>query len=310
MTVKAIQNITPLVIVIVLLSSVMTFMSPHFLTILNLTQVLTATATLGILAVGASFVIGAGEIDLSVGGVMAASAAASLVLVAYLSVSPLWGPIFCLLIGGLFGVLSGGFVAYAKIPSFIVSLGMLSIARGLALLVSDGRPIYGLPEHVLALGQSELIGIPIPVIILGFVVIWALWQMSCTVFGHHTLALGDSEQAAERSGVRTKILKVKLFALSGVLAGLAGLIFMARVNAADPNAGMGYELTAITAAIIGGTSLFGGRASIAGAVLGAFLISLIQNSLTLMAMPAYYQQLVIGTLLILSVSLNWQRRGK
>ena len=182
---------------------------------------------------------------------------------------------------------------------------MLGIARGIGLIIApNGGAIYGLPSPVVYLGQGRPLGVPSPVIILIVVAILSHYLLAYSRFGRHTLAIGDSESAARATGIAVESLRRKLYTISGLMAGLAGLIFMARVNAGDPTAGYTYELTAITAAIIGGTSLFGGKGSILGAVIGALIMGVLQNGLNLLAVQSYYQQIAIGAVLILAVYID------
>ena len=262
-----------------------------------------ASATIGLLTIGASFVIGAAGLDLSVGSVLALCGAAASV-VAAAEMHWLFVVLACLFTGILVGLINGSIIAFIGIPAFIVTLGMLSVARGAALILTDGRPIYGLPEEIVFIGQGTLLAIPVPVWILIIAALILHIVLRKTSFGTHTLCLGDNEKAVFNAGVNVKLHKVKLYILSGFMAALAGLIFMGRVNAADPSAGLMYELTAITGAILGGTHLFGGRASIIGAVVGALVMGVLQNGLTLLAVPSYYQQVAIGAVLIIALAFD------
>lgn len=277
--------------------------SPLFASPENIINILLSSATIGLLAIGATLVIGAAGLDLSVGSILALSASVSAVLNLPWPLAIL----ICLLTGILTGGINGLIITFIKIPAFIVTLGMLSIARGLALVFTDGRPFYGLPEEIVFIGQGSFLEIPIPIWI--FLVTGLLMHILLrhTVIGAQLLCLGDNETAVYNAGVNVNKLKIKLYALSGLLAALAGLVFMGRVNAADPSAGLMYELTAITAAILGGTNLFGGRASVIGAMLGALTISVLQNGLTLLAIPSYYQQVAIGIVLILALSFEREK---
>ena len=290
--------------VLIVLAAVMSFLSEFFLTPDNLLNILLATATIGLLAIGATLVISAAGLDLSLGSVLGLSG----IVGAYTAVN-IEAPWFVAVIaalgtGAITGFISGQVIVRTGIPAFIVTLGMLGIARGLALVISDGRAIYGLPPELVFLGQGRPLGIPVPAIILILVSLLMHYVLAHTRFGYHTLALGDNESAARATGVRVERLRVMLYCLSGLMAGMAGLVFMARVNAGDPTAGLNYELTAITAAIIGGTNLFGGRGSILGALVGALIMGVLQNGLNLLAIQPYYQQMAIGAILILAVYLD------
>jgi ribose transport system permease protein len=175
-------------------------------------------------------------------------------------------------------------------------------------VLTNGVPVYGLPAPIVYLGQGRPWGVPTPVIILLAAALAAHVVLSHTRFGLYAQVVGDNEAAARAMGVRVERLKGQLYALSGGLAGLAGLVFAARVNAGDPTAGAAYELTAVTATIIGGTNLFGGRGSIVGTVIGALIMGVLQNGLNLLAVSSYYQQIAIGSVLVLAVWLDRLRR--
>jgi ribose/xylose/arabinose/galactoside ABC-type transport system permease subunit len=296
-----------LIIVLLGLSAFCSSMSDVFLSWPNLINILTASSTLGLLAIGAAFVIGAGGLDLSVGSIMAFSACLSAFLINVEAPSALYIIVSCLLCGVATGAVSGMLIGFLKLPAFIATLAMLSLARGAALVLSNGRPTYGLPSAVVFVGQGSVLGITIPTIIFFSVALLAQLILTRTSFGWHCLAIGDNERAARDAGIRIVANKCALYAFSGFLAALAGLLYMGRVNAADPNAGLTYELTAITAAVIGGTKLSGGRASVMGAVLGALIMGVLQNALTLLNVSAYYQQVAVGAILLIAVSFGQWR---
>jgi ribose transport system permease protein len=298
-------------IVLAVLCVTMAILSPFFLSVSNFLNILLATTTIGVLAIAATLILSSAGLDLSLGSVLGFAG----VVGAYLCVELEW-PWFTAIIGALgagalAGYVNGTLITRTRIPAFIVTLGMLGIARGVGLIIApNGGAIYGLPAPVVYLGQGRPLGIPMPVIILAFVAIIAHYILSYSRFGHHTLAMGDSEAAARATGIPVELLRRKLYVISGLLAGLAGLIFMARVNAGDPTAGYTYELTAITAAIIGGTSLFGGKGSILGAMVGALIMGVLQNGLNLLAVQSYYQQIAIGAVLILAVYIDQLQSAK
>ncbi|MFN0113725.1 MAG: ABC transporter permease [Paracoccaceae bacterium] len=296
-------------LVLVGLVVAMSLISPVFLSFSNLFNILLATSTVGILAIGATFIISAAGIDLSLGSVLGLASVSGAVMSVYLGLPWPFVIAGCLLAGMAAGAVNGLTVAVARVPAFIVTLGMMGIARGLALIISSGQGVYGLPAEILFLGQARPLGVPTPAYILVVVALISHYVLAHTRFGHHTLALGDNEQAARATGINVRRLRIQLYTLSGFLAGLAGLVFTARVNTGDPTAGLNYELAAITAAIIGGTNLFGGRGSILGTMIGALIMGVLQNGLNLLAVQSYWQQMAIGTVLVVAVWLD-QIRGR
>ncbi len=288
----------------------MSLLSPYFLSISNFLNILLATSVIGILAIGSTFVISSAGLDLSVGSVMGLAGVAGAVAMNQLGLNWVFGILACIIAGGIAGFFNGQLVTRAKIPAFIVTLGMLGVARGTALLLCDGKPIYGLSNEFLFLGQGRPFGIPFPVVIFIVVALITHYILASTKFGKHTLVIGDNQIAAVAMGININRHKVQLYALSGGLAGLAGMIFTSRVNAGDPTAGLNYELTAITAAIIGGTNLFGGKGSIIGTFIGALIMGVLQNGLNLLAVQSYYQRMAIGAVLILAVWFDQINRQK
>jgi ribose transport system permease protein len=300
------ESLLVLAILIVALS----FLSPYFLSVSNFLNILLATSVIGVLGFGATFVIAAAGIDLSLGSVLALSG-----VVGALSVNALNLPwpvaiVTCLAVGAFCGLVNGLLNAKAGIPAFIVTLGMLGVARGLGLVFTNGQPVYGMPEPLIFLGQGRPWGIPMPVFIFLAVAVIAHFVLAFTRFGKYAQVIGDNETAARAMGIRVERHRVALYVVSGTLAGLAGLLFLARVNAGDPTAGLNYELTAITAAILGGTNLFGGRASVLGTLIGALVMGVLQNGLNLLAVSSFYQQMAIGAVLVLAVWLDQVNRAR
>ena len=292
-------------VVLLVLSAAMALLSPFFLSLSNFLNILLATSTIGVLAIArdlrhrlgrarpvARFGHGAGRRGRRLRCGQSRQAPSLIGLAA------------CIAAGAIAGYINGQLITRAFVPAFIVTLGMLGLARGFALVISGGRVIYGLPPLIVYVGQGRPFGIPTPVIILVLTAIIAHCVLAYTRFGRHTLALGDSEGAARAAGIRVERHRRMLYTLSGALAGLAGMLFMARINSGDPTAGINYELTAITAAIIGGTNLFGGRGSILGTMIGALIMGVLQNGLNLLAVQSYYQQMAIGAVLILAVFID------
>ncbi len=297
--------------VLVALIAIMSWWNwPYFLTTSNALNILLATATIGVLAIGMTFVISSAGIDLSVGSLMAFSGVIGSQTVNVLNMPWPVCIVACIAAGAFAGMVNGLLITRGSIPPFIVTLGMLGVARGVALVLTNGVPVYGLPAPIVFLGQGRPWGMPVPVILLLATACVAHVLLSHTRFGLYAQVIGDNEAAARAMGVRVERQKTMLYALSGGFAGLAGLIFAARVNAGDPTAGLNYELTAITATIIGGTNLFGGRGSIVGTLIGALIMGVLQNGLNLHAVSSYYQQIAIGSVLVLAVWLDRLNAGQ
>lgn len=297
------------VVVLVALSAVMAIFSPYFLSVSNFMNILLATATIGVLAIAATFVLSSGGLDLSLGSVMGLSGVVGAAVAVKLGLPTPLAVLATIGAGAAAGLVNGLIITRAHVPAFIVTLGMLGVARGLALVISDGRVIYGLPQAMVYLGQGRPLGVPMPVIIFVATAVVMHLILAYSRYGQHTLAIGDNENAARTAGIDVAWRRLTLYTLSGALAGLAGLIFATRINSGDPTAGISYELTAITAAIIGGTNLFGGRGSILGTMIGALIMGVLQNGLNLLAVQSYYQQMAIGAVLVLAVFIDqWQVR--
>jgi len=291
-------------VVLILLCIVMSVLSPYFLSWNNFLNIFLATSVIGILAIGATFVIGSAAIDLSIGSILAVSAVVAGLVVKTAGLPWPLGIVAAIGTGALVGLVNGVLVTKGRIPPFIVTLGMLGIARGTAYILTEGRAIYGLPDPIVFLGQGRILGVPMPVIVFLAIALVTHLVLQHTRFGRYTLIIGDNETAARVTGLRVERHRIQVFMLSGALAGTAGLVLMGRLNAADPSEGLLYELTAITAAIIGGTNLFGGRGTIIGTVIGALIMGVVQNGLNLLAVQSFYQQVAIGVVLILAVWLD------
>jgi ribose transport system permease protein len=297
---------------------VFSLLSPNFLKFDNVIGILLATSVNGILALGVTFVIITGGIDLSIGTVMTLSAVITGVFITNLGLPIPIGIVAGILTGALTGLANGVLIARFRIPSFIVTLGMLNIAKGLALVISGLSPIYfsdapGFNEGAMgSLIGSVVPGLNIPNVVLvmfgaGLI---ASFVLSRTILGRYTFALGSNEEAARLSGVNVVRWKASVYVVCGMFAGLAGVVIAARLNSAQPSLGQGYELDAIAAAVIGGTSLSGGEGTILGTVIGAFIISTLTNGLRILSVPQEWQTVVTGGIVILAVYLDIVRRRR
>ncbi|ADW72612.1 MULTISPECIES: ABC transporter permease [Rahnella] len=294
-----------LVIIVITFS----FLSPVFFTVPNLLNILQQSSINGIIALGMTLVIISGGIDLSVGP----TAALSAVLGATLMVSGVPVPLAIMAtlgVGALCGVFSGMLVAYAGLQPFIVTLGGLSLFRALALIFTNGNPIFGIPMEFRTVINSTIFGVPAPIVIV-IAIAAILWTvMNKTPLGEYILAVGGNEEAARVAGVPVKRTKVTVFVISGVLASLASLILIGRLGAAEPTMGNLWELDAIAAAAIGGASLMGGKGSVIGTLIGAVILGSLRNGLTLLNIQAFYQLLATGLIIIIAMLIDRATRGK
>lgn len=298
------QSVVGLIIVCVVFS----IMSDAFLTRYNLFNVLRQSAVTGILAAGMVFVITTGGIDLSVGAVVAVVGVITAGLLQ--SGTPIAIAILAgLLVGCVFGLANGFAIAVVKLPSFIVTLATMTIGDSIALAYSGGLPISGLPSAFTWLGQGMVGPVPVPVILAIVVATIAGVLLQRTLVGRFAIAIGSNEQVTFLSGVNTMKWKMVVYALNGLLAGIAGIVLTARQNSGQPTAATGIELTVIAAVVIGGTRLSGGRGSMWGAMVGTVLMTIINNGLNLLNVSPYYQGLFVGGLILVAVALDRRNAG-
>jgi inositol transport system permease protein len=313
-----------IVLIFIVMFVGMTLLTNAFLHPRNLFNVVRQISVVGLIAIGVTMVIITTGIDLSSGSVLALGA----VFAASLAQQPGWHDakypglmvpvivpiVAALAIGILCGAINGGLIARFKIPPFIATLGMMTVARGFALIYSN-RPVSGLTDAYNFIGQGEIfkvisipgqppLGIPIPVIILAAVAIGAHVLLNNTRFGRHIYAVGGNEQAALISGLNVGRIKIGVYTIAGLLSGLAGLVLSSRVGSGQPGLGVGYELDAIAAAVIGGTSLSGGVGTIWGTIIGALIIGVLNNGLDLLNVSAYWQTIVKGSIIVVAVIVD------
>ena len=293
----------------VVICLVLSFITPQFLTVSNLTIIVTQVSINALLAFGVTFVIITGGIDLSLGSIVAVTGivAASL---AHPDDYPVVVPLLAgLLAGVLIGAANGLLITKSKVPPFIVTLGTMTIGRGLALILSKGRPISNLSDSFNFIGSGHVLGIPFPIVVLIAAFIICSIILKKTVLGRYIYAVGGNEQAAKAAGIEVNKIKMAVYSICGLLAALAGILLTSRITTGQPNAGVGFELDAIAAAIIGGTSTTGGVGTMTGTLIGVLLIGVINNGLDLLNVTSYYQQVVMGTIIIGAVLLDsWNQR--
>jgi ribose transport system permease protein len=281
-----------------------------FFTQRNLINILQQSSINACLAIGMTLVIISGGIDLSVGATAALCAVLSATLLKYGGGSPAVVILVSLSIGALCGLFNGAIIAYVGLQPFIVTLGTLSIYRALALLYTGGNPVLALPNEFRRIFTSDLFGLPVPVVIVGVLAIIASIVLAKTPIGEYIFAVGGNEEAARVSGVPIGLTKITAYVASGMLAALASVILMARLGAAEPTLGNLWELDAIAAAAIGGASLMGGKGSIFGTILGAIVLGMMRNGLTLLNVQAFYQLLATGIIILLAMLVDRLTRGK
>ncbi|MDA2938502.1 ribose ABC transporter permease [Acidobacteria bacterium AH-259-A15] len=286
-----------------LLCSVLSILTPYFLTVSNLLNVTQQTAINAIIAVGMTFVIISAGIDLSVGSILAF---AGVVLASALQAG--WSIPIAILIGlatgGLCGTVNGLLITFGKLPPFISTLGMMSVARGAALVYTQGRPISGFGPQFRTLATGEFLFIPLPVIIMIVIYVLSHFVLTRTKFGLYTYAIGGNEEATKLSGVNVLFHKTMVYAFSGLASGLGAVILTARLNSAQPIAGIMYELDAIAATVIGGSSLMGGEGTLQGTLIGALIMGVLRNGLNLLGVSSFLQQIVIGSVIIIAVLVD------
>ncbi|GAA1322595.1 ABC transporter permease [Nonlabens tegetincola] len=278
--------------------------NPNFLTWSNISGVLLATAVIAVLAVGTTFVIITGGIDLSLGTGMALCSVMTGVFITNLGMPIAVGVVGGVLTGVLMGLINGLNVTFLRLPPFIATLAMMMIAGGLALVISGVAPIYfssSAPTFKLLATGTLIPGLPNAVLITLVLAVLAYLVLNRSLLGRYTFAIGSNEEAARLSGVNTRRWKIYVYMLSGAFTGVAGVLIAARLDSAQPQIGQGYELQAIAAVIIGGTSLLGGRGSILGTVIGALIMGVLVNGLRIMSIQSEWQNIVVGTVVLIAV---------
>lgn len=298
-----------LIFIVFGLGVIMSVASSNFLTATNLLNVLRQISINGILALGMTVVCLTGGIDLSVGSIVAFSGIVAAGLLRDHGLPTVLVALISIAIGAAMGLYNGYFVAYWNAAPFVVTLSMMTIARGMTYVYSKGRPISNLPTSFLAIGKGSIAGIPAPTIILIIMFILASILLNKLKIGRYIYAVGGNENAAMVSGINVKRVKMFVYVLSGIACGVAAVILTARVSAGLPQAGESYELDAIAATVIGGTSLSGGRGRVWGTIVGAVLLGIVNNGLDLLNVSSFYQQIVKG-LIILGAILIDSKRNK
>ncbi|WP_233532424.1 ABC transporter permease [Paenibacillus alkalitolerans] len=302
------QGVGPLIGLLLILV-VLSVAAEDFLTVNNLLNVLRQISINALIAFGMTFVILTGGIDLSVGSILALSSALTAGLMA--GGTDTWLAVIAGLgAGAAMGAVNGLFIAKGRLAPFIVTLGTMTVFRGLTLVHTDGKPITGLNPDFALFGKGYFLQIPMPIIwmVIAFAVLYIV--LKHTTFGRRVYAIGSNEEATWLSGISTSKVKILVYSISGLLAAVSGLILTSRLNSAQPTAGMSYELNAIAAVVLGGTSLSGGRGIIAGTLIGAVIIGVLDNGLNLLNVSSFYQQVVKGAVILIAVLFDRAKKRK
>lgn len=290
---------------LILLIIVVSILNPSFLDLSNLLNLLRQISINGLIAFGMTFIILTGGIDLSVGSILALSSA-FIALMITSGVDPIIALIIGVLIGFVLGAVNGLLVTKGNMAPFIATLATMTIFRGLTLVITDGNPITNLGDSYLfqLFGKGYFIGIPVPAVTMIIVFVILLIILQKTTFGRHTYAIGGNEVAAKISGIKVNKIKFLIYGISGLMSALAGGILTSRLNSAQPTAGTSYELDAIAAVVLGGTSLTGGKGRIVGTLIGVLIIGVLNNGLNLLGVSSFYQQVVKGVVILIAVLID------
>lgn len=293
-----------IVVVLLLLCAFFSLTTKSFLTMKNLLNVVRQVSIIGIVAVGMTFVLLTGGINLAVGSWLAVTGVIASTLMVNFHVHPLLAMLAGIASVVLLGLATGVLIEKLELPSMIATLGVMTAARGLAFIVTGGLPIYSIPEAYVVLGQGYLWGIPVPVLfmIAAFAFGWFILEQTPT--GRYFYAMGGNHEAARLAGINISRMTLLTYAISGLLCGIAGVILMFRINSGQPTAGTGMEMDVITATVLGGVSLAGGEGKIFGVLIGCLIIGVLSNGLIIMNVGEYYQMVVKGLVLILAVGLD------
>jgi ribose/xylose/arabinose/galactoside ABC-type transport system permease subunit len=298
-----------LLLVLVALIILFGLINPRFATYSNMLNVLTQTSTYAIVAMGMTMVITKGGIDLSVGSLMALVTCVAFGLIdGGMHFVPALAIMFGLAV--VLGILNGAIITFLAVPALIATLGTMVAFRGIALLHSAGKLYYGLPPEVVWLGQGKLMGIPVPVFVAGLFILFTHWLFNLTRFGVHVRAVGGNREAARLAGIPVTRIEISVYAYMGLAVALGGLLWMARIDGTQATLGTAMEIHIIAATIIGGTSLFGGRGSLFGTLLGALLLTMLNNALVIAGVEFFWQLVAVGCIVIVAVTVNNIRENR
>ncbi|MDD3790379.1 MAG: ABC transporter permease [Sphaerochaetaceae bacterium] len=294
----------------VIMCVAMWLVSPPFRTANNLLSVAKNFSTYAIAGIGVTLVIITGGIDLSIGSIFGLTGVIATMAFVKFNIPAVPAVLIGLIAGGLLGLINGVFIVKFNLPPFIATLGMLSIARSIAYIITKGYPVVGLSKGILFLGQGEILKIPTPIWLMVVIAIIFSIFLNKTITGRRIYALGGNEEATKISGINTDRLKLLVYSVGGVLYAFSGIITASKLGVGQPTAGNGYELDAIAAVVIGGASLTGGAGTIAGTIIGAAIMGILRNALVLLSIRSHWQQFVIGWVILIAVILDQMRVAK
>lgn len=285
----------------------LTIFTRSFFTAQNLITVLVQVSVIGIVALGMTLIIISGNIDLSVGSSMAIAGVAAAIFIRDFNIPVFIAILIAISLSVLVGLMNGFITAKGKIPAFIVTLGSVSALRGVAMIMANGIPIGGLPQNFNFIGGGKVFGVPMPIIIYFVIIVITHLILTRTLMGRYAYALGGNETATKLSGIKIDSLKIKIYLFAGLLTGIGGIVLASRIRSGQPNVGIGYELDAIAACIIGGVSFNGGIGSVFGTVIGTLIMGIINNGLDLLNVQSYYQAIVKGAIVVAAVLIDRKR---
>lgn len=293
-----------ILIVLLLLITFFSLITDAFFSIKNLFNILRQISVIGIIAVGMSFVMLTGGIDLSVGSLLAITSVVGSSLMVVSGMSPLPAMLIAMCVATAFGAITGCIVEFVDIPPLITTLGMMTVIRGVAYIITNGLPVYGLPESVKIIGQGYVWVIPVPVIVMLVIFLLGGFILNRTHFGRYFYAMGGNEEATRLAGISIRVMKIGTYTWNAFLTSIAGVILMTRINSGQPSAGDGTELDVVTAVVLGGVSMSGGEGKLFGVLIGTLIMGVLSNGLIIMNVGEYYQMVVKGLVLILAVGFD------
>lgn len=296
-------------IAMVVLVVALSLANPMFLSTSNLMSILRQAAVYVIMGLGMSFVMMTGGVDLSQGSLLALIGVISAYIVQNVGSIPL-AILVSVIVGAVIGSINGSIISCLSIPPFIATLASMYLCRGLTLVITQASPIVLTNEAFKWIGTGSLLGLPVPVYIFLIAAAAGQFILSYTATGRFILAVGSNQEAARLSGIKTRWNKCKAYILSGIMVSIAGIVYVSRLGAAQATAGQSYEMEAIAAAVLGGTSVMGGEGTVFGTVLGAIVVAIVRNAMVLLEISTYYQQIVTGAVILIAVIIDTQRKAR